>query len=144
MNTLSRRHLLQMLPACLVLPACSDAGSTSSSSGTAVTEVRVALSATRVGAFTSTTEGVIVGRDSKGLYAFTNVCTHTGCAVPCPTAIGTLTCPCHGSTYNGNGDLLGGPAPAALNHFKVRIEGTDVIISKGEVESDRSLRVAVA
>ena len=61
MNTLSRRHLLQMLPACLVLPACSDPGSTSSSSGTPVTEVRVALATTHVGTFTSTADGVIMG-----------------------------------------------------------------------------------
>ncbi|SCA58748.1 hypothetical protein AB751O23_AN_00030 [Chlamydiales bacterium SCGC AB-751-O23] len=47
----------------------------------------------------------------------TAVCTHLGCTV---NAVETgYSCPCHGSTYNHEGDVTGGPAPKALKYFKV-------------------------
>lgn len=47
----------------------------------------------------------------------TAVCTHLGCTV---NAVETgYACPCHGSTYDGDGRNTGGPAPRPLVFFQV-------------------------
>jgi nitrite reductase/ring-hydroxylating ferredoxin subunit len=64
---------------------------------------------------------VVVGRDAVGLYAMSNVCTHQGCAVNVVGAAGqeTLSCPCHGSAFDGNGAVTRGPARAPLAHYQI-------------------------
>jgi len=51
--------------------------------------------------------------------AFTAIdatCTHEGCTI---TGVdgAAYVCPCHGSRYNRNGQVLAGPARAALRQF---------------------------
>lgn len=65
--------------------------------------------------------GIYVLRDDQGFYAISNRCTHTGCIVPCPVD-GVMTCPCHGSEYNANGDVQVGPALDDLRHYPVSFE----------------------
>ncbi len=56
---------------------------------------------------------VFVGRDERGLYAITAICTHLGCT---PHLDGTtFVCPCHGSRFSREGRVLGGPATRALD-----------------------------
>ncbi|MFE5563989.1 Rieske 2Fe-2S domain-containing protein [Amycolatopsis japonica] len=51
--------------------------------------------------------------------AFLATCTHQGCPV---TPAGTgFRCPCHGSTFDGNGQVTGGPAAKPLNNVPVRV-----------------------
>ena len=63
---------------------------------------------------------------------------------PSTTTAGTSTCPCHGSQYNGNGDVTHGPAPASLNHFAISFTGTGadalVVVDVNTIETDRSRR----
>jgi cytochrome b6-f complex iron-sulfur subunit len=58
-----------------------------------------------------------IGRDGGGVYAMTLVCTHAGCDAN--VRGDEIVCPCHGSTYNANGNVTGGPAPRALEHYAV-------------------------
>ncbi len=44
------------------------------------------------------------------------VCTHEGCTITGANADGYV-CPCHGSRYNRNGQVLAGPAKASLRQF---------------------------
>lgn len=60
---------------------------------------------------------VIVRRDAKGLYAISLICTHLGCIVG--KQAGGFVCPCHGSQFDERGHVKGGPAPKALEWFKV-------------------------
>jgi cytochrome b6-f complex iron-sulfur subunit len=60
---------------------------------------------------------VIVRRDEKGLYAISLICTHLGCIVG--RQAGGFVCPCHGSKFDEQGKVKGGPAPKALEWFKV-------------------------
>lgn len=54
------------------------------------------------------------------------LCTHRQCEL---NVTGTfLTCPCHGSEFSNKGKLLKGPADQDLKHFKLRTEGTTIII----------------
>lgn len=68
-------------------------------------------------------------RDGEGVYAISIVCTHLGCIVK-PTADG-FECPCHGSAYAANGDVLKGPAPRPLSWVKVSTSGGMVVVDEG-------------
>lgn len=54
-----------------------------------------------------------------GTAAFTAIdatCTHEGCTITGADGA-AYVCPCHGSRYNRNGQVLAGPAKAALRQF---------------------------
>lgn len=50
--------------------------------------------------------------------AFSSICTHDRCTVSGYTGT-RLVCPCHGSQFNQNGQVVVGPAPSALREFAV-------------------------
>lgn len=56
-------------------------------------------------------------RTEKGILALDLTCTHLGCTVSA-TAQG-FACPCHGSHFTAEGQVLRGPAPCALRHLPV-------------------------
>jgi Rieske Fe-S protein len=75
------------------------------------------------------TPNVIVGRDARGLFAYSAVCTHSGCTVPPPmSSTSGSTCPCHGSRFNNDGMVTGGPATRSLNNFRVVVCGGEVYL----------------
>jgi Rieske Fe-S protein len=53
-------------------------------------------------------------------------CTHQGCQVE--PAGDRLACPCHGSEYTFEGQVLQGPAPLPLRRFRVTEEGDHLAI----------------
>ncbi len=61
---------------------------------------------------------VLVKRDEKGISAVSLVCTHLGCIVG-KTEQGGFSCPCHGSKFDSNGNVVAGPAPKGLNWLEV-------------------------
>ncbi len=52
-------------------------------------------------------------REEKGFHAISSICTHLGCITE-RTANGTFKCPCHGSSFDADGKVTGGPAPKGL------------------------------
>jgi Rieske Fe-S protein len=64
-----------------------------------------------------------VGLDDQGLYAMSAVCTHAGCILDdtAKTIAAGLSCPCHGSTFDGNGQVTRGPARSPLPHYQVSV-----------------------
>jgi cytochrome b6-f complex iron-sulfur subunit len=64
-------------------------------------------------------------REKGELYALDLVCTHLACTLSV-TPEG-LTCPCHGSHFDRQGDVLQGPADRRLKRYDVH-EGKDSII----------------
>jgi Rieske Fe-S protein len=68
----------------------------------------------------SQTEAVTVSR----------ICTHQGCTVALPGPPGaTLDCPCHGSRFQTDGQVVRGPAVRALSSFPTRIVGNEVVVT---------------
>lgn len=57
-----------------------------------------------------------------GFLALNRECTHLGCTLPWIAAEGRFVCPCHASTFDIRGEVLGPPAPRPLDVFQVRIE----------------------
>ena len=76
---------------------------------------------------------VTIVRTEAGMAAISNTCTHLGCVVS-TSEIG-FDCPCHGSRFDAEGTVLGGPAPRPLPWFKLSLA------PNGEVEVDTSTPV---
>ncbi len=62
-------------------------------------------------------ERVVLFADDDGLFAISTTCTHLGCVVKW-TGRG-FDCPCHGSKFDAQGEIIQGPAPKALKWFKI-------------------------
>ncbi len=71
----------------------------------------------------------IVAQPTAGqVVAFSAKCTHRGCTVA--PAGKELDCPCHGSVYDAfTGQVLHGPAPAALAPISVTVKDGEVVVS---------------
>lgn len=87
---------------------------------------------------------VHVLRDAGGFFAMTNECTHNGCAVKCADANGILKCPCHGSWFDFNGDVIKGPAPIYLDHLRLVFCGEGptarIFVDAAVIVADRTTR----
>jgi Rieske Fe-S protein len=106
--------------------ASSPAASTPAASGIAVKTSDVPVG----GGTILADQKVVVTQPEAGTYkAFTAVCTHQGCTVA-SVANGTITCPCHGSTFSAaDGSVQGGPAPSPLTSIPVSVSGTTVTVA---------------
>ncbi len=60
---------------------------------------------------------VYVFRDMEGIYVISAVCPHLGCIVSEEPE--RFECPCHGSVFNLDGQVVKGPAPTALKWFRI-------------------------
>jgi cytochrome b6-f complex iron-sulfur subunit len=69
-------------------------------------------------------KNVFIFSDDNGLFAISAICTHLGCIVS--EAEFGFQCPCHGSQYNADGNVIGGPAPRPLEWFEIQqeVDGT--------------------
>jgi cytochrome b6-f complex iron-sulfur subunit len=77
---------------------------------------------------------VIVLRNAKGeVGAISLICTHLGCTVY-RVATG-YQCPCHGSQYDNEAEVVGGPAPEGLAWLPIKV------VPGGQVEIDSGSRV---
>lgn len=72
-------------------------------------------------------------RTSDGLMALYRKCVHLGCVVPWNEGENQFHCPCHGSLYNREGLVKGGPAPRPLDYFRITQVGDNLIVHTGEV-----------
>lgn len=85
---------------------------------------------------------VFVVSSPGGLRAMSAVCTHLGCVVA--KVEWGYQCPCHGSKYDAEGNVLAGPAPRRLPWFPIeqRPDGQLVVDTSREVAPTRILRIA--
>ena len=81
--------------------------------------------------------------------AISMVCTHLGCTANWKPDCapnhpeGVISCPCHGSVFSRRGDVLKGPAPRALDRFRMTLEEGELIVDTSETvdEDEMILRV---
>ena len=63
---------------------------------------------------------IILIKDAGGEFlALSARCTHQGCQVKVKRQF--FSCPCHGSTYDGFGNVIRGPAQKSLRSFPVKL-----------------------
>jgi len=58
--------------------------------------------------------------------AFSPYCTHVGCPVTWSPGAELFLCPCHGGSFDRNGEVAGGPPPSALQRLEVRVRAGQV------------------
>ena len=70
-----------------------------------------------------------------GFLAVYQRCTHLGCSVTWEADEGRFFCPCHASSFDIHGNVQNPPAPRALDTFPVMIEGGQVLVDTGKIQS---------
>ena len=79
---------------------------------------------------------VWIVRTPTGFYAMWARCTHLGCTPNWWGDQNRFKCPCHGSNYTMDGDVIAGPAPMPLWRAKVELTPTgDLIVDKAVKEN---------
>jgi len=76
---------------------------------------------------------ICVIREGDRLAAVSTTCTHLGCIVGLSDT--GFACPCHGSRFDTDGKVTGGPAPRALPWYKLSLA------PNGELEVDKDTEV---
>lgn len=71
----------------------------------------------------------------EGFRALSAVCTHLGCVTRYDPGKNIIACPCHGSRFALDGEVIAGPAPVPLPTFQMTVS------PKGEIEVDTAVMV---
>lgn len=76
-----------------------------------------------------------------GFLALYRRCTHLGCSVPYDPATEQFVCPCHGSAFTIDGNVLNSPAPRPLDTFLVSVNpsGEIIVDTAKPIQRDRVL-----
>jgi len=82
------------------------------------------------------TQRVWIVRKADGFYCFWARCTHLGCTPNWFDAENRFKCPCHGSNFNKDGDVIAGPAPKPLWRCAIkRADDGQLLIDKARLEN---------
>ena len=78
---------------------------------------------------------ICIVREGDKMAAISTTCTHLGCIVSLSET--GFACPCHGSRYDQDGNVTGGPAPKPLSWFEVSLapNGELVVDKDTEIQS---------
>ena len=69
--------------------------------------------------------------DTNELVAINSMCTHQGCTVQLNLESQELSCPCHGSKFALDGNVMSPPATKNLDIFEVKQEGNLLLVKVG-------------
>ena len=73
---------------------------------------------------------IIIARvDERTFVAVDALCTHQQCTVAYNALGQTFDCPCHDSSYEIDGRVIGGPAPRPLRAYSTQSDGTNLTIT---------------
>ncbi len=72
-------------------------------------------------------------REERGFYALSAICTHLGCTPKWLANEDKFKCPCHGSGFKRSGLNFEGPAPRALDRYKIVLgEDGEMVVDRGK------------
>jgi cytochrome b6-f complex iron-sulfur subunit len=77
-----------------------------------------------------TNNKTLVANINGAFVALTSVCTHSGCFDSWTFGSNRFTCTCHGSVFDGSGQVLNGPASSPLQAFATQVTGTNLVITR--------------
>jgi cytochrome b6-f complex iron-sulfur subunit len=64
---------------------------------------------------------LFVVREESSFHVLSAVCTHLGCTVQWKPDVRRFDCPCHGSKFDADGGVVGGPAPRPLPWYALAV-----------------------
>jgi nitrite reductase/ring-hydroxylating ferredoxin subunit len=73
--------------------------------------------------------GIFFVQKGNGYVGFEQTCTHLGCPVAWNAAANQFQCPCHGSKFDRDGQVVAGPAPTPLYKHEVVRSGPNLIVT---------------
>jgi len=138
---MDRRDFIQktLLAACGVaavsaaLESCSKSNSTPAPSGPS-SNFSIDISTPQYSALQTNggavyANNLIIARDNTGKFvALYDVCTHAGCTIQF-NGTNQFPCPCHGSIFDENGNVVNGPATQALKKYTTSLVGNILTIT---------------
>ncbi len=72
---------------------------------------------------------VYIVRTREGaFYALGAVCTHLGCITNWKPEDNLIACPCHGSKFDRDGNVVGGPAPRPLPRYQMTLDDLGALV----------------
>lgn len=80
----------------------------------------------RGGALVYRRSRIVVIRREEEIYALSLICTHLGCTVN--VTPDQLICPCHGSIFDRDGQVLEGPSNRPLERMRIEDRGATLVI----------------
>ena len=83
-------------------------------------------------------QNLVLFHDDQGFYAISSTCTHLGCTVA--RSKEGFACPCHGSRFDGAGNVIGGPAPRPLPWLEVSMSANGDLVVNADNEVSTGTR----
>lgn len=81
----------------------------------------------------------VVVEEGKHVKVFDPRCPHLGCPYRWDIVSTKFKCPCHNASFSMDGDVLGGPAPHALDQLPSKVESGDLFIQPdAKVKAEKS------
>ncbi|MBI2878027.1 MAG: ubiquinol-cytochrome c reductase iron-sulfur subunit [Candidatus Tectomicrobia bacterium] len=84
--------------------------------------------------------GVWIVRNRQGIYALIARCTHLGCTPNWFPEQGRFQCPCHGSNFSPEGDVIAGPAPQPLFRAAIGLAADGQILVEVAIRENQPRR----
>src|SRR5439155_22472029 len=72
-----------------------------------------------------------------------SICTDVGCGYRWDAGEKEFKCPCHGSVFDLNGKVVGGPAPRSLDRLPVKIENGHLLVQYKEFKSGTKQQIEI-
>jgi cytochrome b6-f complex iron-sulfur subunit len=96
-----------------------------------------------VKSFQAGNKKVSVIHGDQGLYALVRNCTHMGCIPNYDQESSSFLCPCHGSVFTLEGDVVKGPAPAPLFRAEITLNAKGLLeVNAAIIENDPIRRLS--
>lgn len=72
---------------------------------------------------------MVIRATDTTVVALSAICTHAGCSMDYDSAAHELTCPCHGSVFSMNGQVVTGPARRAVKVYTATLANNLITVS---------------
>jgi menaquinol-cytochrome c reductase iron-sulfur subunit len=72
----------------------------------------------------------VVRETEVDVVAFDTHCTHLGCPLAFASGSATFICPCHGGSFDVQGDVLSGPPPRPMIQYETRVVDGEVQVGR--------------